>query len=223
MDTYDNLNSGLSEEELKQIRNIAPPDDIITSEVLQRLREGDHESYKKVYLHWRRPIHRFVFNLTGTEGDADDITQDIFAVLWNYREKIDPEKNIRSLLFLIARRIAYKSNQANRIRERYADSVWMDESDYFTSHDIVVEKEVQLLKQALLQRMTPQQRKIFEMSHDEGLTPEEIAERLGIKRETVYNQLSKARKTLRDAILFMLLVFMNLSPNDLETVSNSLL
>ena len=213
-DAYYGLGGGLSDENIRQIKSIVPPDDIITSEVLRRLRDGDHESYKKVYLHWRKPIHKFVFNLTGVEDEADDITQDIFSALWNYREKIDPEKNIRSLLFLIARRIAYKSNRANLIRKRYAGSVWMDESDNFTSYDIVVEKEARLLQQALLRRMAPQQRKIFEMSHNDGLSPEEIAGRLGIKRESVYNQLSIARKTMRDAILFMLLVFTDLSPDD---------
>ncbi len=202
---YDSLTDGLSEEDLRQTGNIVPPDDIITSDVLRRLSKGDHESYEKVYLHWRRPIHNFVFNLTGTEDDADDITQEIFAVLWNYRERIDPDRNIRSLLFLVARRVTYKSNRANLIRRKYADSLWMDEIDNSTSYDIVVEKEMELLKQALLRRMPPGQRKIFEMSHNEGLSVEEIAGRLGIKRESVYNQLSKARKTLRDAILLILL------------------
>lgn len=205
--TYNDLTYGLSEEVLKRVRSASLPDSIITSEVLRRLREGDHESYKKVYLHWRKPIYKFLFNLTGNEEDADDITQEIFTVLWNYRNRIDPEKNIRSFLFLVARRIAYKSNRANQIRKRYADSAWMEGIDHLTSHDIIVEKEMELLQQALLQHMPPQQRKIFEMSHNEGLAPEEIAERLGIKRESVYNQLSRARKTIRDAILFLLLAF----------------
>ncbi len=203
-DTADSLANGLSEDNLREIRNIIPPDNIVTSDVLRRLREGDHESFEQIYLHWRKPIHKFVFNLTGTEEDADDITQEIFAVLWNYRERIDPDKNIRSFLFLVARRVIYKSNRANRIRKRYADSLWMDEIDNSTSYDIVVEKEMELLKQALLRRMPPGQRKIFEMSHNEGLSAEEIAERLGIKRESVYNQLSKARKTIRDAVMLML-------------------
>ncbi len=202
---YDSLTDGLSEEDLRQTGNIVPPDDIITSDVLQRLREGDHESYRKVYLHWRKPVYKFLLNLTGTEEDADDITQEIFTVLWNYRDRIDPEKNIRSFLFLVARRAAYKSNRANMIRKRYADSVWGELSDNFTSHDIVVEKETELLQQVLLQHMPPQQRKIFEMSNNEGLSAEEIAARIGIKRESVYNQLSKARKTLRDALLLLLL------------------
>ena len=202
--TDDDLAGGLFEDNLRQTGTVVPPDDIITPEVLRRLRDGDHESYEKVYLHWRRPIYRFVFSVTGTEEDADDITQEIFAVLWNYRDKIDPDRNIRSFLYLVARRIAYKSNRSKLIRKRYAGSFWAEEIDNFTSHDIVVEKEMELLQQALLQRMPSSQRRIFEMSHNEGLSIEEISEQLGIKRESVYNQLSKARKSIRDAILILL-------------------
>jgi RNA polymerase sigma-70 factor (ECF subfamily) len=213
-DVYDGLTEGLSEDDIRHIRSMTPPDNIITSEVLRRLREGDHESYRQVFLHWRRPIFQFVFNLIGNEKEAEDITQDIFVVLWNYRDRIDPERNIRSFLFLVARRTAYKSNRANQIRKKYANSAWMDDEDCFTSQNIVVEKEIELLKQAILRRMPSQQRKIFELSHNDGLTPEEIAERLGIKRESVYNQLSKARKAIRDAVLLLLFVFLSLPPDD---------
>ena len=203
---YGGLAEGLSEENIRQVQSMVALDSVITPEVLRRLREGDHESYEKVYLHWRRPIYKFLLNLTGKSDEADDLTQEIFTVLWNYRDKIDPEKNIRSFLYLIARRIAYKSNRAKQVRKRYADSVWTEEIDNFTSHDIVVEKEMELLQQAVLERMPAGQRKIFEMSHNEGLSVEEIALRLGIKRESVYNQLSKARKVIRDAILFLLIM-----------------
>ncbi len=203
-DTHAGIAGGLSEDNLRHIGRIVAPDDIITSEVLKRLRKGDHESYEKVYLHWRKPIYKFVFSITGKEDEADDITQEIFTVLWNYRDKIDPDRNIRTFLFLVARRVAYKSNRADRIRKRYADSTWAEEIDNFTSHDIVVEKEMKLLQEALLRRMPSAQRKIFEMSHNDGLSVEEISEQLGIKRESVYNQLSKARKTIRDAILILL-------------------
>lgn len=205
-DAYDDLTGGLSEEDIRQIESITSRDEIITPKVLRRLREGDHESYRKVYLHWRKPIYKFVLNLIGDEEEADDITQEIFTVLWNYRQRIDPDRNIRAFLFLVARRAAYKSNRANQVRKRYANSVWREEIDHYTSHDIVVEKEMELLQKALLRRMPVGQRKIFEMNHNEGLSAEEIAERLGIKRESVYNQLSKARKTMRDTLLFLLLL-----------------
>lgn len=219
-DAFDSM-KGLSGE-IDELRKIAPPDNIITSDVLIGLRNGDHESYKKVYLHWRRPIYKFVNNLTGSDMEADDLTQDIFATLWRYREKVDPEKNIHSLLFYMARRMVSNSRRSQQVRDKYAKSVWFDESDLFTSHDMVVEQEAELLKRALLNRMPSQQRRIFEMAHDEGLTTDEIATRLGVKRETIYNQLSKARKEIRDAVLMFLIVFAGSSDAAVRQIIDSI-
>ncbi len=208
------LADGLSAENIRRIREIIPSEEVITTETLIRLRDGDHESFKTVYLHWRQPILRLVANLTGSGQEADDITQDIFATLWLNKEKIDPERNVRSLLFLMARRTAYKSNRSQQIRDRYAGSLWPDESDDLTSHDIVVEKEALLLKEAVLRSVSSQQRRIFEMRYNEGLSPDEIARMLGIKRETVYNQLSIVKSKITDAILTLAVTFMGTASDD---------
>jgi DNA-directed RNA polymerase specialized sigma24 family protein len=128
-DLYGELSADLSEENIRQIKSLIPPEGAVSSSVLSRLRDGDHESFKTVYLHWRQPILRLVSGLTGSDAEADDITQDIFAALWYHREQIDPERNLRSFLFLVARRTAYKSIRSQQVRDRYADSLWPDEHD----------------------------------------------------------------------------------------------
>jgi len=220
--TFDSTND-LPDQVLSKLRTITPPDHIITPEILTGLRAGDHECYKTVYLHWRKPIYRFVFNLTGSETEADDMTQDIFTALWNYRENIDPERNIRSFLFLLARRSVADKRRSEEIHQRYADSLWLDETDLSTSYDMVVEKEAELLKKVLLERMPPQQKLIFEMAHDQGLNTDEIAEKLDIKKETVYNQLYKARKQIRDSILLLLIIFGSVSNDTIRKIIDSLL
>ena len=186
---------------------VFPPDDLITSEVLAGLCDGDSESFMKIYLHWRKPIRSFIFNLQGSATEADDLTQDIFSALWEYREKIDTTKNIRSLLFLMAKRVSSNCRTAQRIRDRYKDTAWFDERCNTTPHDLMVEKEVDMLKNDLLLRMPPQQREIFKLSDEEELTPEQIAEKLGIKPKTVYNQLYRARVEIRKFISIFLFLF----------------
>ena len=58
-----------------------------------------------------------------------------------------------------------------------------------------------------MNRMPKQRRTIFELFQQEGLSHDEIAGQLGISKETVYNQLSLARKELREIILVFVLLF----------------
>ena len=188
-------------------------DNIITQETLAGLRDGDSECFRKVYLHWRKPIRKFIFDLIGSMSDADDLTQDIFSVLWEQREKIDPQKNFRSLIFVIARRTAARSRAVQQVHEKYEASVWFSEQDRLSvSPDLVDGMEAELLKNVLLQRMPPQQRQVFMMAHEQEMTTDEIAEKLGIKRETVYSKLSRARKEIRNAILLVALWALSNAP-----------
>jgi RNA polymerase sigma factor (sigma-70 family) len=77
-----------------------------------------------------------------------------------------------------------------------------------------VEKEAMLLKDLVLQSVSPQQRRIFEMRYDEGLSSEDIARVLDIRRETVYNQLSIVKNKITGAILTFLVMFMTHASDD---------
>lgn len=59
-------------------------------------------------------------------------------------------------------------------------------------------------------KLTSRQREIFEMSKEEGLTSSEIASKLGISEQTVYNQLSTALRLLKKEIKGTLLFFFTL-------------
>ena len=188
-------------------------DNIITQETLAGLRDGDSECFRKIYLRWRKPVRKFVFDMIGSTTDADDLTQDIFSMLWEYREKVYTEINIQSLLFLMGKRAAAKSRAVQQVREKYETSVWFTEQDRLSvSPELVDKMEAELLKTALLQRMPPQQRQVFMMAHEQDMTTDEIAEKLGIKRKTACTKLSRARKEIRDAILLVALWALSNAP-----------
>lgn len=178
--------------------------------LLEALRDGSPEAYREVYLQWRKPLYGLLYKLTGSHEDADDVTQDVFIRLWENHHKVDPSRNIRALLYLIARQLALRLIKKRRIHENYTVDFEFDEINYEDSSDIIVAKEMELLKQIVLSRMSEQRRLIWQMNSEEGLSANRIAERLGLSVQTVYNQLSSARQELKE-LLACLLIFLSLS------------
>ncbi len=179
----------------------------ISPDILASLRGGSHDAYEAVFLQWRKPVYLLLLKLTGSRTDAEDITHDVFLKLWENRHKIDPSKDIRALLYLIARHSAINHFNRKKTRDKYRRFSLPDDVDYENSYDIVVAKETELLKEFALGRMSEQRRCIYRMHVEENLDAAQIAERLGVSRDTVYNQISAARKEIRELITVFMLLF----------------
>ncbi len=75
----------------------------IPVEQLEAVRRGDHQAYKAVYMYYRGPIQHFLYGLLRSREEAEEISQHVFLVLWEKRGSLDVSKNIRTLLYTIAR------------------------------------------------------------------------------------------------------------------------
>ena len=69
-----------------------------------------------------------------------------------------------------------------------------------TTVDILIEKELTRLHQQAIERLSPQRKIVFRLSREEELSYEEIAEKLGISKNTVRNQMSDSLKSIREYI-----------------------
>jgi RNA polymerase sigma-70 factor (ECF subfamily) len=147
---------------------------------------------------------------------AEDIMQETFIKLWINRENIDMSLSFKSYLFKIS-----KHKIIDEFRKRTNSPVFEDYMVYCDqlcadSNDNIEQKiDFDYFQQQLntaKTKLTSRQQEIFELSKEEGLTSSEIAKRLNISEQTVYNILSSAMKVLRkemglSCFLFMLFFY----------------
>ena len=69
---------------------------------------------------------------------------------------------------------------------------------------------MQLLIDLTVNGMPAQRKQIYQLSRQQGLTNDEIAERLGIQKKTVENHLNLALKELRNVISMVLILYIML-------------
>lgn len=55
--------------------------------------------------------------------------------------------------------------------------------------------------------MPPQRQKIYRLSREQGLTNEEIANQMGVKKKTVENHLNLALRDIRNILKLLILLF----------------
>ncbi len=179
----------------------------ITEAILAAVRAGDPDAFRMVYLHYVTPLKEFLTILLRNEEEAKEITQDVFVKLWEKRADIDPGKNVKGLIYTVARNLAMNHFGHRKAIDNYTAFARNQTLDYISSDEIVIARETELLIQIAVSRMPDQRRRVFVMSREEGLSNDEIATRLDISKHTVDNHLAAAKKTLKTLLSLFLYLF----------------
>ncbi|MFO8148410.1 MAG: RNA polymerase sigma-70 factor, partial [Gillisia sp.] len=161
------------------------------TELVKLLKKGDMKAFDIIYKKYSRRLYGFVFRYLKQEADTEEIVQEVFIKIWKSREKIDIYSSFESFLFTIAYNatmsLLRKRVSETRSREYLKSLQQIDTADHVI--DEIQFKELNHKVQSLLEQLTPRQKEIYQLSREEGLTHEEIAQKLNISKSTVNNHL----------------------------------
>ena len=184
--------------------------DHITHELLTRLKNGDILAFDQIYEMYSHKLFSFVFKILKNEAEVDDIVQEVFVKIWESRCKLEDYKLLNSYIFTIA-----YNNSIDLIRKRITNNKYLEylknsASINFTPSIInqIEFKELNNLVDKLIANLPDRQKQVYLLHRVEDLTYPEIAEQLGISKNTVENHMVKALKYLRQNINNSLLVNM---------------
>lgn len=178
----------------------------INKDTIRAFRAGDHGAFDTLFLGYYDKIRYFIKGIVRTEQDAEELTQDIFVKMWDNREKVDPDRSVSSLMYTLARNSALNFIKHKYVQQSYLKTL-PDEPFEGGSEEQLYAKEIELIIKMTVAGMSEQRRRIYEMSREKGITNDEIADKLGITKKTVENQLTLALKDIRKVISAMLIFF----------------
>lgn len=153
---------------------------------------------EEAYHRFREPLLRYLRSRLDDADEAEDMVQDAFLRLMDYRQMLC-EETMESFLFTIAR------NLLNDYLRRFYK--WQEISMYLCEHtptaDLHVESRIVARDLAACERLRvgqlpPQRCAIYRLSRYEAMSTEEIADRMQLSKRTVENHLCIGRKEVRD-------------------------
>lgn len=163
-------------------------------ELVERCRERDHAAWRDLYeLHFDF-AYRTARRLGIPDHELEDVVQEAFLVV---HRRMDDFRSGRftTWLFRIVANIASARHRRRRVREWWHGLWSIEEPELsFTTDAHLSSKEAQAQVARVLARMAPKKRDVFVLFELEGLSGEEIAERVGCKVNTVWTRLYHARR-----------------------------
>ena len=173
---------------------VHPPDAVaLVSAATERARDGDEDALRLLYLLYADNVFGFVLSIVHDEHDAEDITSEVFArlprALTHYRVSSTP---FVAWLLRVSRNAALDHLRAQR-------SVPLAEVPANDRAELQAHERLDDLR-AALEALPFDQRQVMVLRLVAGLTPGEVAERIGRSVDAVHALQHRARRRLREEL-----------------------
>lgn len=180
--------------------------------LIRDLIKGDAHSFDKIFAKYNAKVYAFSLRNLKNKEDAEGVVQDVFFYLWKDRAKLKGIKNLEAWIFSICFNIIRKHfrkliREKNHL-QKFTESFLSDDNSTATEveYNDLLEKAEKIIEQ-----LPDRQKTVFLLSRREGLSNDEISNKLNINKKTVENHLAKAKsfikKSLVDEGLLTLLFF----------------
>jgi RNA polymerase sigma-70 factor, ECF subfamily len=191
----DRLEATAARSGYRRRRQLAHPPDAVAlvSAATERARDGDEDALRLLYLLYADNVFGFVLSIVHDEHDAEDITSEVFArlprALTHYRVSSTP---FVAWLLRVARNAALDHLRAQR-------SVPLAEVPANGRVEAHAHERLEDLR-AALEALPFDQRQVMVLRLVAGLTPGEVAERIGRSVDSVHALQHRARRRLRSEL-----------------------
>ncbi|HEV8483849.1 MAG TPA: sigma-70 family RNA polymerase sigma factor [Blastocatellia bacterium] len=162
---------------------------------IERCRAGDKEAFRHVVEHYQAEAIGHAIAILGNREDAMDAVQEAFIDTFQALDRIDLTRRFYPWFYVVLRNRCYKLAAVRKKREmsRSYDLEIVAPTPGIRPEDAIV------LEQAMLE-LPMQDRELITLRHLDGLSYEELAERLEVPQGTVMSRLYYARKRLREKL-----------------------
>jgi len=170
------------------------------AEALLRLSYGDEVSFAAVYNNFAPELYLKLIKILKSDFLAEDILQDVFLIVWNNREKIDPCKCFQAYLSTIAVNKCYDHLRRIASTGRLYAKLPLAENQNQGNDQILISKEESAVLYQTIELLPPKRKLIFKLCKVDGKTYEEVSDQLGISVSTISDHIVKANTFIRSRL-----------------------
>ena len=166
---------------------------------IERCRAGQTEAFGELVRQYQSQAIGHALTLLGNLPDALDAVQDAFVAAYQALGRFDASRRFYPWLYTILRNRCYKV-LTSRARRPVTD---IDDIQLLAPPAEEVSGDESAAVQRVLQELAPEDRELLVLKHLDGLTYEELAQRLGVPAGTVMSRLYHARRRFREKFTAM--------------------
>ncbi len=184
--------------------------------LIGQLQAGNTEAFNRVFKHYHRRVCGQALSLLGNEAEAEEITQEVFAKLYEKGHTFRGDAAVSTWLYRVTSNAALSQLRCRKSRQEVciSNTMWqsydtgdmairpVSEQPDSIEHDVAKAEELQFLAQAI-DALQPAYKAVV-LSELNGLSNQETGERLQLSIAAVKARRHRARLFLREKLLAVL-------------------
>lgn len=162
---------------------------------MARFNTREQTAFVSIYRLFFKELHLYAGRLLGDFEKAEDMVQDIFCDLWEKQQtEFETLLKIKAFLYIAIANRFRNYVEHLKVAEKYEEYAALVAKDTTTG---ITESEIFISLLNQLEHLPPNHAEVIRL-YLQGYEAEEIATRLGIAIQTVYNRRGEAIRILRE-------------------------
>jgi len=169
--------------------------------LVESLSKNDVKAFNELYRLYSKRVYGFAYGFLHSKEEAEGIVQEVFVKIWETRNNLRSDLSFSWFLFTIARNMILNKLQHHQYEIKYQKDFMAETSiDENSTEEQIYYKDMSNHLNNLIMELPPKRKEIFLLSRIEGLSYQEISEKMNISIKTVEVQISLALKYIRTRI-----------------------
>ncbi|MBS2213567.1 RNA polymerase sigma-70 factor [Carboxylicivirga mesophila] len=168
--------------------------------IFNEIKKGNKEVYRSLFDEYYEKLVAFAKSYLFDQYESEDLVQDLFVYMWEHATKVNITTSIKAYFYQSIRNRCINHLKALKVKDKnhllYMDGVLQADDD-LQHFDPKILTDIMLSIDELPEQMG----KVFRMKTVDGLSRDQIAEKLDISVNTVKTQLQRARQKLKEKLL----------------------
>jgi RNA polymerase sigma-70 factor (ECF subfamily) len=172
------------------------------ADLVAKAQAGSLPAFEEIVRRHQRRVYAVAWRIVRRHDVADDVVQETFMRAYRSLDRFDLSRPFGPWIARIAANLAVSHLRSPVAREEELPEGYGETATSSPGPlEGVLSAEAQQVLDAAVEALSPEQRAVFVLRVNEGLSYREIAEALSVSIGTVMSRLSRARERLRAALL----------------------
>ena len=181
----------------------------IVNLVSKELKIGNQKTFEWIFKTYYRELCFYAEGIVREKEVAEEIVSEFFLKLWENYETINISTSLQAYLYKGVHNNSLKYLEHIKVLRKYREHAqyMMDNRDLFQSQSndqplsLLISKETVSEIENAIDTLPAQCKEVFSLARLDGLSYQEIAEKLGVSINTVRTQITRAMAKLRKSLV----------------------